>query len=1001
MLTLRCFGEVATSDTRGARIPLRSRKHTGLLLYLVAHPGTVHMREKLADLLWDSRDRKARHSLSQALYDIRTSMGPVITVDANTVRLVPQRITYELDAFERAFRARDHETVIDLYRGDFAPGLLNLGADEFERWLDGERERCRVLVAMALKNVQQAAEESGDWDRTCLAALRIVRQNEFDEHAHSTLMRALCMKGDYASALSYYRALEKCGWVASATKLAETAEWARNQLDAAPLVVRERQEPRMSDRGGEFRQLSLALRASRAAPIRLVLAGERGLGREDVVRDFARFVSSGGGSVQWLSPDAGAPEDLASELGRYPRKTRLIVIRADVRDWAAVDEVMRTADFPGAMVVGFSNPEVARQAEAARLVDFVITFDPLTTDVCAALLQATERGCSSLQAIESARLSGGNPALARAILRAWMRHNFGPTTAGDRESGGRLAYEHSAEVRSLVGDQIETLSPREERLGATLVLLTRAARAHAELIVAGPSGEGAVEGLRAKGWLHSENDRWTLSRPLAGAVLAWNLPPDERTQVHLAAARALENAGLGARAAAASEFAAAGKSSRAFSLACRVAKGALREGRSPVAGEAAALAFEHATGGADRLRSGLLLSEAELQRGRFRRAMSVLHQIAAVADTGNDLSRVQLALARAAVAAGDRLTTNLHRQNLPEALEHATEPALIRALTVQMAVLEAAEATPRPNGNPGFEGIRTHLRGIVPEDADYAGVWCDAFRLLFHQAGGQSGLNEAHRVLETCRHGLGRLGYEGLRAATAAEFWVAMRGARLHDALQLLEDTPETSNENRHESASLNNLGAVLLELGNFERALDELDRCRAMDEALESPPEARAYALLNQAQCVFFKGDHALCREYMEQLLRGPGHTDRHPFGAQAWALTGLLAMTDDDQREVEACLESLGDGSDGVGENDLYLVTWFRAAAMGMGDRRKTIAGLIEAAEHTAEIDRLSAEKLRVLAGTYSPPNQPGDQREACGFLRSAGASWFVRFAHNWLCA
>ncbi len=1000
MLTLRCFGEVAASDARGARITLRSRKHMGLLLYLVAHPGTIHRREKLADLLWDGRDRKARHSLSQALYDIRSSMGPVITVDAGTVRLVPQRVTYELDAFERAFKSRDDETVIDLYRGDFAPDLLNLGADEFERWLDGERERCRVLVAMALRNVQQAAEESGDWDRTCLAALRLVRQNEFDEHAHSTLMRALCMKGDHASALAYYRALEKCGWVASAPKLAETAAWARNQLDAAPPVVRERYEPQLSDRGGEFRQLGIAFRSSRAVPVRLVVAGERGLGREGVVRNFARLVHGGGGFVQWLPPDlASTRASLASELRRYPGKPRLIVIRADVRTWAAVDEVMRTADLSGAMVVGFSSPQEARQAESARLVDFVIPFDPLTTDACAALLQATERDCSRPQAVESARLSGGNPALARAILRVWMRHGFSPTTVTDLESGGRLAYERSAEVRSLVGDQLETLSLPEERLVTTLALLTRAARAHAEEVLAEHSSGAALEGLRAKGWLHSEADQWTLSRPLAGAVTAWDLPPDERTKVHLAAARTLENAGFGARAAAASEFAAAGESARAFRLACRVAKGALREGRSPVAGQAAALAFEHAAAGADRLRSGLLLSEAEFQRGRFRRAMSVLHQIAAAADTGNDLSRVQLALARAAVAAGDRHTTDLHRQHLAEARGHATDPALRRALTVQMAVLEATDTTSRRNGKPGFERIREQLRGIVREDADYAGVWCDAFRLLFHRVGGQRGLAEARLVLETHRLRLGRLGYEGLRAATAAEFWVAMRGARLHDALQLLEDTSGTVNENRHESANLNNLGAVLLELGNFDRALDELGRCRKMDEALESPPESRAYALLNQAECFFFKGDYARCREYMEQLLRRPGHTAQHPFGAQAWALTGLLAMTDDDQREVEVCLELLEDCSDGVGENDLYLVTWFRAAAMETRDRRETVADLIEAADHTAEIDRLSAEKLRVLAGTYAPPNGPDDQREACGFLRSAGASWFVRFAHNWL--
>ena len=65
-----------------------------------------------------------------------------------------------------------------------------------------------------------------------------------------------------------------------------------------------------------------------------------------------------------------------------------------------------------------------------------------------------------------------------------------------------------------------------------------------------------------------------------------------------------------------------------------------------------------------------------------------------------------------------------------------------------------------------------------------------------------------------------------------------------------------------------------------------------------------------------------------------------------------------------------------------------------LGTRDRPKTVAGLIEAADHIAE-------KLRMLADTYAPPNRPDDEREACGFLRSAGASWFVRFAHNGLYA
>ena len=106
---------------------MRSRKHTGLLLYLVANPHTVHVRDELAYLLWDGHDRKARHSLSQALYDIRSKLSSLLSVNGRAVRLLPNRIVYELDAFERAFQAKDHETVIELYRGAFAPELSDLG----------------------------------------------------------------------------------------------------------------------------------------------------------------------------------------------------------------------------------------------------------------------------------------------------------------------------------------------------------------------------------------------------------------------------------------------------------------------------------------------------------------------------------------------------------------------------------------------------------------------------------------------------------------------------------------------------------------------------------------------------------------------------------------------------------------------------------------------------------------------------------------------------------
>ncbi|WP_420633169.1 BTAD domain-containing putative transcriptional regulator [Candidatus Palauibacter sp.] len=999
MLTLRCFGEVTASDKRGVRIPLRSRKHTGLLLYLVAHARTVHMREELAHLLWDRNDRKARHSLSQALYDIRSSLGPLVAVDTNTVRLVPNRISYELDEFERAFQARDHESVMELYRGEFASELLNLGAEEFDRWLDSERERCRVLVAMALKNAQHAAEERGDWDQTCLAALRLVRQNEFDEEAHCALMRGLCMKGDHASALAHYRALGDARWLGSALRLAELAEWAEGRYGSTGFVVREPAEAALCGRDAEFRQLSGLLRATGPIPVRVALVGERGMGKRVVMRAFARVLDSAGGLVQWLpSNSRETPLDLVRELQRHPRKLRLIFFRADTEDWFKVDSVLRTSDLSRALVIGLSEAPVARRAEAAGLVDVVLTFDPLDDETCAAFVYRADRGCSPRQAATSTRLAGGNPTLARAIAQAWVRVAYDPPEISAGNDGGRLAYEQSAEVRSLVDRQLEPLSPGERELAATLALLTPAARAHAESIVAECSSRADLEELRAKGWIRSLRSAVELTRPLAGQVLTWSLAEEERARIHLEAARVLERGGLGARAAAASEFASAGRSSRVFDLGCDVAFEALRQGRSPVAGQAATLAFERAAAGSDRLRAGFLLAEAELQRGRFRRAAGVLHQLAALADTGNDLSRVHLALARAAVASGDRFTHSIHGQRLAESREHTTNEALDRAITIQLAVLKAMDNGSRRTRDAAFDAIRRTLCSLVADDTPYAGNWCDAFRLLFNQVGRRGTRSEARLLLETNRHALSRLGYEGSRTVEAAECWVAMRGAHLRDALELMQKLPEPPDQNRHESATLNNLGAVLLELGDFDAALVRLRSCRDLDEALESPVEDRVYALLNQALCAFFQGDAARCRGYTEQMLLRPDQAGPHLLSPQAWALNGLLALTDQDQREIETCLQRLEGCAEGGGDNDQYLVNWFLAAALGPGRREDAIDELIDAANRTVAVDRLSAEKLRVLAGAFSAPNGPGDQPEARGFLRSAGASWFVRFANNW---
>lgn len=105
MLKLRCFGCVTVVDDDGNERSLRSRKHLGLLLYLLSHPRSVHSREDLADLLWNGDGPKERHSLSQALYDIRSNVDPLVDVSSTSVSVIPGRIEYEAESFERAVKA--------------------------------------------------------------------------------------------------------------------------------------------------------------------------------------------------------------------------------------------------------------------------------------------------------------------------------------------------------------------------------------------------------------------------------------------------------------------------------------------------------------------------------------------------------------------------------------------------------------------------------------------------------------------------------------------------------------------------------------------------------------------------------------------------------------------------------------------------------------------------------------------------------------------------------
>jgi DNA-binding SARP family transcriptional activator len=93
---LTLFGGFIFSKADGEEIYIANAKERALLAYLALHPGKPLARSHLAGLLWgEQSERRARHSLSQALSSLCGGMGDAGAV----INRGKQRVSLQPDAF--------------------------------------------------------------------------------------------------------------------------------------------------------------------------------------------------------------------------------------------------------------------------------------------------------------------------------------------------------------------------------------------------------------------------------------------------------------------------------------------------------------------------------------------------------------------------------------------------------------------------------------------------------------------------------------------------------------------------------------------------------------------------------------------------------------------------------------------------------------------------------------------------------------------------------------
>jgi len=201
------FGGLGIEADNGATVPRLRPPRLALLAVLAAAGHRGMSREKLTALFWpDSDEERARHSLRQNLYALRTglgrdvvrSIGPALTLDETT-------ISSDVADFRAALASGERERAVLLARGAFLDGFYLQGTSGFELWVEEERARLTVDTMAALLSLATAATRANHHDAAAEWWRQLTQRDPVSGRFALGYLKALAARGDRATALAFFR----------------------------------------------------------------------------------------------------------------------------------------------------------------------------------------------------------------------------------------------------------------------------------------------------------------------------------------------------------------------------------------------------------------------------------------------------------------------------------------------------------------------------------------------------------------------------------------------------------------------------------------------------------------------------------------------------------------------------------------------------------------------------------------------------------------------------
>ena len=178
-------------------------RRLALLALLAITPNGVVGREKLIGLLWpDIETERARHLLSEAVYQLRRALGAgALISESDALCLDSNRVTCDAAEFEALVESGEHEAALELYSGPFLDGFNVRNAPDFERWAESERRRLGDVAADAREALATGAEERKDYIEAARQWKLLISHDPYNSRYVVRRMWALASSGDPANAV--------------------------------------------------------------------------------------------------------------------------------------------------------------------------------------------------------------------------------------------------------------------------------------------------------------------------------------------------------------------------------------------------------------------------------------------------------------------------------------------------------------------------------------------------------------------------------------------------------------------------------------------------------------------------------------------------------------------------------------------------------------------------------------------------------------------------------